>query len=88
MLTGKRYELRKATVVLHTQDGRRVALQIPAGSEIKVVSGPKGGDGLVDILWNGKVATMFQVDIEERGNEIPEKPFSQDASRVSPSGDE
>ncbi len=73
MLTGKRFTLRKETLALHVAEGRRTAVHIPSHAIIEVVSGPKNGDGIVDVLWEGRTVAMFLVDVEARGTEITEQ---------------
>jgi hypothetical protein len=73
MLTGKRFTLRKETLALLIAEGRRTAVQIPTGAIVKVVSGPKNSDGIVDVLWEGRTVAMFLVDVEARGTEITEQ---------------
>jgi hypothetical protein len=70
MLTGRNFRLRTETVAIAEVDGKGVAVSIPIGAVIKVVSGPQHSDGLVDVLWDGRVVQMFTVDIEARGKEI------------------
>ena len=72
MLSGRRFRLRTATIALDFVDGKRVALTVPAGDVVKVISGPTRGDRLLDVTWNGRFVTMFSVDIRERGDEISE----------------
>jgi hypothetical protein len=76
MLSGKRFKLETSTLAVETVDGKGVTVTIPAEAMIKVVSGPRQGDRMMDILWNGRVVRMFAVDVEERGTEIEEKGFS------------
>ena len=73
MLTGKRFTLRKETLALHVAEGKRTAVHIPSGAIVKVVSGPKNNDGIVDVLWEGRTIAMFLVDVESRGTEITEQ---------------
>jgi hypothetical protein len=73
MLTGKRFRLASPTLALDAIDGKRVAVTIPAGATIKVVSGPNGeGDRLVDVAWAGRTVAMFAYDVSVRGTEIIE----------------
>jgi hypothetical protein len=58
------------TVVIDTVDGKHVAAIVPAGSVIKAASGPKHGDRMVDVLWNGRIVAMFAVDVDVRGTEV------------------
>jgi len=72
MLTGKRFRLNMGTLaVTQSSAGRRTTVTIPPGEIVKVVSGP-GGEGLIDVLWNGQLFDMFEVDLESRGEELPE----------------
>jgi hypothetical protein len=73
MLTGKRFTLESSTMAVDTDSGKRKAVTIPASSVIKVVSLPRSGDPMVEVLWEGRVVLMFIVDVEERGTEIMEK---------------
>jgi len=73
MLTGKRFTLRKETLALQVAEGKRTAVHIPSGATIKVVSGPKNDDGIVDVLWEGRTIAMFLVDVEARGTEVTDR---------------
>lgn len=73
MLTGKRFTLGKETLALHVAEGKRTAVHIPIGAIVKVVSGPDNGNGIVDVLWEGRTVAMFLVDVEARGTEITEQ---------------
>ena len=58
-------------MALDVVDGRRVAITVPAGETIKVVSGPTSdGDRLVDVVWAGRTVAMFAFDVTVRGTEI------------------
>jgi hypothetical protein len=70
MLTGKRFKLGTSTMAVETVDGNRLAITVPAGETIKVVPGPRHGDRMIDVLWNGRVVMMFAVDVEGRGTEV------------------
>ena len=70
MLTGKRFELCRPTIAIDTVEGKRLAVTVPAGVIIKVVSGPRHGDRMVDVLWEGRLVVMFEVDVNVRGAEI------------------
>lgn len=71
MLTGRRFKLER--LAISDIDGRKRAVTIPIGEIIKVVSGPNNGDGMVDVLWDGRILAMFEVDVSVRGTEIKEK---------------
>jgi hypothetical protein len=50
-----------------------MALTIPTGAIIKVVSGPTGeSDRLIDVAWAGRTVAMFAYDVSVRGTEIKE----------------
>jgi len=73
MLTRKRFKLERATLGVETVDGKRLAVTIPAGSIVMVLSGPKNGDGIVDVLWEDRTLGMFAVDVDVRGTEITDQ---------------
>jgi len=63
MLKAKRFKLARPSLSLGAK-GERKPLIVPAGSVIKVVSGPTSQhDQMVDVLWDGKVVTMFALDM-------------------------
>jgi len=70
MVTGKRFQLRKDTVAIADNGGKREAVTVPAGAIVKVIAGPDQGDRLIDVLWDGKSIMMFVVDVFTRGTEI------------------
>lgn len=73
MLTGKQYALNRATLGLHVSaDGHRSPVYLPLGVIVKVTSDPTtmGSEDVVDILWEGKIVTIFLVDLQARGEEI------------------
>jgi hypothetical protein len=74
MLTGKCFKLENPTLALDTIDGKRVAVTIPTGAIIKVVSGPinEGAASTLKALWDRRTVTMFAVDVSVRGIEIKE----------------
>ncbi|MCU1334467.1 MAG: hypothetical protein JWO19_48 [Bryobacterales bacterium] len=70
MLSGKRFKLERATLAVEVIDGRRTAVTIPAGAIVKVAAGPVNGDGIMNVLWEGRKLAMFAVDVNVRGTEI------------------
>ena len=70
MLTGKRFKLRISTMAIESSDGKRVAVIVPAGSVVTVVSGPDGDDRMIDVRWEGRIVVMFAVDLTTRGIDI------------------
>ena len=72
MPTGRRFVMRTGTVAVEETGAvpSRSILTIPAGDTITVVSRPRDGDRMVDVLWEGKLVLMFAIDVQERGEEI------------------
>ena len=73
MLTGTQFKLKTPTLASHIVDGKREGVTVPAGAIIKVISGPTGGDRVVDVLWEGRMFVMFAVDLSECGIEITDR---------------
>ena len=74
MLTGKKFKLERSTLAIDVVDGHRRTLAIPAGEIVEVVSGPNSQpDRMVDVLWQGRVLTMFALDVDVRGTEITDR---------------
>lgn len=69
MFTGRRYLLGKATLAIELVDGERKLHTVPTEAVIEVLSGPadRRDDALVKVLWNGKIVSMFAVDVDKRG---------------------
>jgi len=77
MLTGKRFRLERPTLAIDGTNGKRQSSFVPAGAVVKVVSGPTSpGDRMVDVLWDGKIVTMFAIDVNGRGTEIVDESAS------------
>jgi hypothetical protein len=81
MITGKRFKLQKPPQAVDVIDAERSAVTIPIGAIIEVAADPADGDGLVDVLWEGRIVVMFATDLNVRGAEIT----SQSATALSPS---
>jgi hypothetical protein len=68
MLAGAQFRLSADTIGIEGFNGRRAAVQIPAGSVITVESGPRPDDQrMVEVQWDGRRLVMFAEDIEQRG---------------------
>ena len=68
MLTGRRFQLLADTLGVEGGD-HRVAVRVPAGETITVLSGPRQDDKrLVDVRWGNKKLVMFYEDIQKRGD--------------------
>lgn len=74
MLNGKRYKLNNPTLALDLAGEKAVAITIPAGDIVQVISAPgqEQRERTVTVLWNSKTVQMFVIDIEMRGVELPE----------------
>jgi hypothetical protein len=70
LFSGKRFRLERATLAVEAVDGKRLAVSLPAGTILKVISGPNNGDGMLKVLWEGRRVEMFAVDVDVRGTEI------------------
>jgi hypothetical protein len=71
MYTGKRFRLKSETVGIESSHDNRVAVTVPAGALVRVLSGPRPDDRrMVDVLWGDRTLVMFAEDIERRGEEV------------------
>ncbi len=71
MYTGKRFRLNEAVLGIERIDGRHLAVPIPSGETVVVLSGPKPNDmRMVDVRWGGRILVMFAEDIQSRGTEL------------------
>jgi len=70
MFTGRQFELKTPTMAIESVAGKREVVTIPAGAKVKVVSGPRDGDRMIDVLWNGREVVIFLVDLESRGKAV------------------
>jgi hypothetical protein len=69
-MSSQRLRLKIATIALASENGRKLALQIPPGAEIVVpagvLAGPFSGNQQIDVEWDSKIVTMFATDIRDR----------------------
>ena len=70
MQAGKRFKLKTSTVASEILDGQPVSAALPAGAILEVVSGGNDGDSRLEVLYAGRVFSMFVLDLSERGVEI------------------
>lgn len=74
MLSGKRFRLKRKTLAVGAKEGAKTAIYIPEHAIIAVKSGPTKTDSrMVEVLWDGRLLTMFVEDIEQRGEEVSEQ---------------
>jgi hypothetical protein len=76
-MIGQRFRLNAPRIGIVFQDGKKVAVQIPAGAEIVAIDSVP--DPVVDrqqqvqVSWEGKTITMFAVDVRENAEPILKK---------------
>jgi hypothetical protein len=73
-MIGQRFRLNAPKIGLVFQDGKKVAVQIPAGAEIFAIDSVRDPavypQQEVHVKWEGKTITMFAADIREGGEPI------------------
>jgi hypothetical protein len=76
MLTGHRFRLLVETLGIEAiDDDHRIAVKVPAGETITVLSGPRPDDKrMVDVQWGDKKLVMFYEDIQKRSDEVKSRP--------------
>jgi hypothetical protein len=71
MLTGENFRLKVTTLAVENLLERRVAVDVPAGETITVLSGPTPEVGrMVDVRWGRRPLIMFASDSLERRQEV------------------
>jgi hypothetical protein len=70
MLTGQQIKLERNTMAIGTMNGRRSVLTLPAGETILVLSHRKNG-GMLNVFWQDRTLTMFEIDVETRSTDQP-----------------
>jgi len=71
MYTGKHFRLKQDILGIENANYERVAITIPAGQMLRVLSGPRPDDRrMVDALWGERTMVVFAEDLERRGEEI------------------
>jgi hypothetical protein len=66
-MVGKR-RLTKPTLGIAMEAG--IAVTVPPGQAVDIVTTPIYGERTVDVLWNGQKLMMFVSDLEDRSQEI------------------
>lgn len=67
LFAGKRLSLSRQTIAVALENGKRIAIMVPAEAVIEVLPGFKERDVTVEVMWSSLQITMFAVDVEERG---------------------
>jgi hypothetical protein len=72
MLSGQHFRLRVETLGIETiDDDERIAVRVPAGEIITVLSGPRPDDmRMVDVQWGATKLVMFYQDIQSRSEKV------------------
>jgi hypothetical protein len=71
MFAGKRFRLTTPILAVNVENNTKgTTVNIPVGAIIEVVSGPTDGDGMMDVLWDGRTVAVFSVDLNVRGTEL------------------
>ncbi len=74
MFAGKRFRLTTPILAVNVEDHiKSSTVHIPLGAILEVVSGPTDGDGMMDVLWDGRTVAVFSIDLNVRGTEIADK---------------
>ena len=69
MLNGKSFRLNVETLGIESLSGKRVAVQVPAGSIVAVEAGPTPFDrSMILVSWNRRQLGMFLEDLQERAS--------------------
>ena len=64
MLTGTIFRLNKPTLAIEIQKGQPEAVTVPAGAELRVLSGPHpDSDQLVQLQWGDRRIAMFSIAV-------------------------
>jgi len=63
----RRFKLEQTTLAIGDLNGKRVAVRIPAGDVVKLVSTPSPWNKMVDVLWEGRIVAMYAIDLRLRG---------------------
>jgi hypothetical protein len=64
------FQIKSPTIALCFEDGRHISHTLPVGTIVKVVDGRIGEKGLLDVIWEGRPALMFAVDLKARGTKV------------------
>jgi hypothetical protein len=71
VFTGKRFRLKTSTLAVDETTLQRTAVTLPAGSILNVIDGPKPDNPLISIVCNNKWLLMYEQDLRDHAEEIP-----------------
>ena len=70
MLTGTKFRLNRPTLAIEIENGQAEAITIPAGAELKVLSGPyPDSDQLVQLQWGDRRIAMCSIAVSHQVKE-------------------
>ena len=67
--------LAKATLAFELVEGERRLHTVPKDAVVRILAEPthRHDDALVPVLWDGKIVSMFAIDITKRGALLGER---------------
>jgi|307.fasta_scaffold4581252_1 hypothetical protein len=67
----ERFKLEKTTLAIGDLKGKRMIVTIPAGDTVELIADPnRENEEMVDVLWEGRTATMYAIDLKLRGSSL------------------
>jgi hypothetical protein len=64
------FRINSPTIALFFEMGGHVARTLPVGSIVEALDAQIGEKGLLDIIWEGKKALMFAIDLKSRSKKV------------------
>jgi hypothetical protein len=64
------YRLKRPTIALAEDRGRRTLIRMPSEATLTVSSGSLTNSGDIVANWDGRSVTLFAVDLHERCEEV------------------
>ena len=63
--------MEKTTLAIGDLKGKRMIVTIPAGDTVELIADPnRENEEMVDVLWEGRTATMYAIDLKLRGSSL------------------
>jgi hypothetical protein len=60
------YKLSTATIGVANEHGKRVTVMIPEEAILELTS-DRSPDGTVEVIWDGRRISVFEIDLQDRG---------------------
>ena len=70
VVAGKFFKVNSSVLSIQSEGDNRIAVMIPEGAIIRVVSGPRGEDRMLDVEWEGRPLSVFTEDFIKRCREV------------------